>query len=257
MSHMQQEIRIRAEHHISDFIPNLAKHDIVAFAVIRPPSSGQVILSMHQLVTIEISDWDLECIPHFFEKHSVFYDIFGELLGEIRWQAEDYLVNHLDEILDFQLLPIESLVALRAEYDDKDYFYNWPGADDDDPDIQHIYAIMDTLDAIIDSRDGSDIRAQIRQTARGNGRSGFVYLLKSVSGHWKIGRAVNPNDRLKTFTVHLPFEVTYEHLIPTSHMAEAEAALHAQYAHKRVNGEWFALDEVDVARIKSIKSLDL
>lgn len=84
---------------------------------------------------------------------------------------------------------------------------------------------------------------------------GYVYLIKSSTGHWKIGRSKNPKDRLKTFGVILPFEVQYEHLIPADDMCKAESALHEKYAEKRVNGEWFLLTEDDIADIKAIERM--
>lgn len=89
-------------------------------------------------------------------------------------------------------------------------------------------------------------------------RPGFVYLLKSPStGHWKIGRTRNPADRRKTFNVKLPFDVEYEHLIPSNDMNKAEAMLHAKYADKRLDGEWFDLDDNDIDWIKSFDRLDM
>lgn len=86
-------------------------------------------------------------------------------------------------------------------------------------------------------------------------RAGFVYLLRSASGFWKIGKTKNPQNRIETFSVKLPFEVEYEHLIPCADMSSAEIQLHQRFATKRTNGEWFALTDEDVAIIKSIQSL--
>lgn len=88
-----------------------------------------------------------------------------------------------------------------------------------------------------------------------NGVNGFVYLIKSSSGFWKIGRTVDPANRMKTFSVKLPFEVEYEHLIPCADMVRAELQLHERFFSKRANGEWFNLDEADVAEIKAIEKL--
>lgn len=82
--------------------------------------------------------------------------------------------------------------------------------------------------------------------------AGFVYLLRSSSGYYKIGRTKDPNDRIATFAVKLPFEVEYEHIISCSDMMEMERSLHARYADRRVNGEWFDLNAEDIAYIKSI-----
>lgn len=82
-------------------------------------------------------------------------------------------------------------------------------------------------------------------------RSGYVYILKQIGGtYYKIGRTNNPDNRLATFSVKLPFEVQYEHLIKTDDMYALEAELHARYAHCRVGGEFFALSPDDLAAIK-------
>lgn len=84
--------------------------------------------------------------------------------------------------------------------------------------------------------------------------SGYVYLLKSENGHYKIGKAKNPDNRLKTFTVKLPFKVEYICTIQTVDMGELEAALHEQYETKRIDGEWFNLEPEDIEYIKGMAS---
>lgn len=85
-----------------------------------------------------------------------------------------------------------------------------------------------------------------------NNRAGYVYLVKSSTGYYKIGRTIDPDDRMRTFSVKLPFEVAYEHLIKTSDMFMLESQLHNKFHKKRINGEWFILDESDVEYIKSL-----
>lgn len=83
-------------------------------------------------------------------------------------------------------------------------------------------------------------------------RQGFVYLLQSDTGFYKIGRTKNPKSRSKTFGVQLPFEVKFIATIATPDMHSLEAELHAHFASKRVNGEWFNLSPEDVGYIKSL-----
>lgn len=85
--------------------------------------------------------------------------------------------------------------------------------------------------------------------------AGYVYLVRSVSGHYKIGRARNVRDRMKTFDIKLPFEVALDHVIRCADYKTAELALHQRYADRRVDGEWFALTEGDIAAIKQIESM--
>lgn len=83
--------------------------------------------------------------------------------------------------------------------------------------------------------------------------AGYVYLLNEVNGdHYKIGRTRNPENRLQTFNVKLPYRVEYTHLIETDDMYTLEAQLHSRYNHCRVDGEWFALTPSEVAEIKSL-----
>lgn len=85
--------------------------------------------------------------------------------------------------------------------------------------------------------------------------SGYVYLLRAHDDLYKIGHTKHPHNRLHTFEVRLPFEVTYEHLIPCENRLIAESTLHKRYARARVHGEWFRLTEAQVAEIKAIERM--
>lgn len=85
-------------------------------------------------------------------------------------------------------------------------------------------------------------------------KPGYVYLLKSDKGHYKIGRTVNPESRSKTFGIQLPFDVAFECLIKTENMFGLEVELHARFADKRTTGEWFDLSPEDVEYIKGLVS---
>ena len=92
-------------------------------------------------------------------------------------------------------------------------------------------------------------QADETSSVRPSGVSGFVYLLRSPHG-FKIGCARNPSRRIAQFVTMLPFEITIDHTIPAPDMYAAEWALHGQFQSKRIRGEWFSLDETDVAEIK-------
>lgn len=83
-------------------------------------------------------------------------------------------------------------------------------------------------------------------------RAGYVYILKSPTGAYKIGRTSDPDNRLKTFEVRLPFEVEYEHLIKTDDMYELESVLHTCFKDVCINREWFRLTETEVQLLKGI-----
>jgi hypothetical protein len=85
---------------------------------------------------------------------------------------------------------------------------------------------------------------------------GYVYLVKEVNGtHHKIGRTAQPDNRLKTFNVKLPYQVKYHHLIRTSDMYRLERELHTHFADKRVDGEWFTLTDDDIQYICSLQDV--
>ncbi len=96
-------------------------------------------------------------------------------------------------------------------------------------------------------------KKEVKGTTEVITRAGYVYLVNEVNGvHYKIGRAVDPDDRIRTFNVKLPYKVELEAVIPTMDMIGLEAELHALFADKRVDGEWFALEPADVDYIKSL-----
>jgi hypothetical protein len=82
--------------------------------------------------------------------------------------------------------------------------------------------------------------------------SGYVYLIQSPTKYFKIGRTKDPDDRIRTFEVKLPFEVEYVCLIKAFDMYRLEKELHEKYDNKRSNGEWFELTEADVMEIKEM-----
>lgn len=88
-----------------------------------------------------------------------------------------------------------------------------------------------------------------------NSRKGYVYVLAAIHDPtiFKIGRTNNPKDRLRTFSVKLPFDVEYLHTIQTDDMYALESKLHRRFASKRVNGEWFKLSADDLEFLKGMK----
>lgn len=88
-------------------------------------------------------------------------------------------------------------------------------------------------------------RVHKQWSAEHSPKGGYIYLLRSMSGYYKIGRSKNPDNRIKTFSVKLPFEVEYVVVIPSDDMIEFEKSWHDWFADKRVNGEWFSLTNDD------------
>lgn len=107
--------------------------------------------------------------------------------------------------------------------------------------------LISEIPNILDSRQHRLPRTRIQSP-----RAGYVYLLQSPTGAYKIGRSRNPQDRLRTFQIKLPFEVEYVCVIRCADMVALEAELHRAFEHKRLNGEWFALTGNDIEFIKGL-----
>lgn len=80
----------------------------------------------------------------------------------------------------------------------------------------------------------------------------YVYLMRDNSnGYHKIGISNTPEYREKTLQSEKPsIEMLVCKKFPTRKIAEAiESALHTAYSQQRVRGEWFNLNDEDVAAI--------
>jgi len=81
-------------------------------------------------------------------------------------------------------------------------------------------------------------------------RTGYVYVLNSDSGFYKIGRTLKPTSRIKTFSVKLPYMVTYRLVIKSDDYVQLEKDLHERYSDVRVDGEWFNLTPQDIVDLQ-------
>lgn len=77
---------------------------------------------------------------------------------------------------------------------------------------------------------------------------GFVYMIQRAdTNQFKIGYSSNVPNRLTAFGIALPFEVRLIASHRTDDSVETEAMWHKRFAGNRINGEWFALSEQEVA----------
>ena len=86
-------------------------------------------------------------------------------------------------------------------------------------------------------------------------RFGYVYILKSQDGLYKIGKSVDPEVRIKSMGVLLPFAIEPIHFIPSDDYSAAESILHRRFRGRRVRGEWFQLDPFEVEWLLSLTEL--
>jgi hypothetical protein len=84
----------------------------------------------------------------------------------------------------------------------------------------------------------------------------FVYVIKSDHGY-KIGITHLPEKRSRLIGTHLPFKSNVIRLYPTKKQTtrEIEKWIHGYFKQKRLNGEWFALDDIDIAKIDALMLL--
>lgn len=117
-------------------------------------------------------------------------------------------------------------------------------------DLDSLNQILIRLSDVLEAKEPVKPKREKPQVARDP--SGYVYLLQSPTGTYKIGRTKNPADRMHTFSVKLPFEVEYVCVIPTDDRFTLERTLHRKFKAQRVNGEFFRLSPEDVEYIKGL-----
>ncbi|MEE2768806.1 MAG: GIY-YIG nuclease family protein [Actinomycetota bacterium] len=80
---------------------------------------------------------------------------------------------------------------------------------------------------------------------------GYVYLMQ-WKDEYKIGKAVEVERRQKRLALELDRDITLLHTIFSTDYTRAELELHRKFEDKCLHGEWFALDQDDVAWLMSI-----
>lgn len=80
---------------------------------------------------------------------------------------------------------------------------------------------------------------------------GYVYIISSELGYYKIGRTKNVTVRMNQ-QKSLPLKVELVHTIPCDDDTKFEKELHERFNEKRKSGEWFELSDVYIESLKSI-----
>ena len=81
----------------------------------------------------------------------------------------------------------------------------------------------------------------------------FVYIVSDGLGHYKIGYTLYPTQRLSQIDIG-PTRLKRIAIIPlpgAGHNVEKE--LHEKYKNKKIRGEWFALNDVDLVYLKKLE----
>lgn len=82
---------------------------------------------------------------------------------------------------------------------------------------------------------------------------GYIYLIKTETGLYKIGKAKDLGKRLKPFSVNFPMRWELIHSFRSGDYSKAEEDLHNKFNDKRDVGEWFRLSPSDVIFITSLQ----
>lgn len=159
--------------------------------------------------------------------------LVGELLYDAYYQRDK-------DVESFRIQRYREGLKLFAEIENKTPFDPPTGV------MENIQAAREILARVKNRKAQPAKKEQVRTTP------GYVYLIRSSTGFFKIGHTKNPENRMATFNVKLPFEVEFVCLISTEDMIVLEKTLHRQFANKRVNGEWFDLTTEDVEYIKGL-----
>lgn len=83
-------------------------------------------------------------------------------------------------------------------------------------------------------------------------KKGFVYLIHAENGLYKIGKTLDVEKRMIPFSVHFPMKWELDTVIETPDYHLLEIFLHDMFNYKQVIGEWFGLNEYEVALIRCL-----
>ncbi len=85
---------------------------------------------------------------------------------------------------------------------------------------------------------------------------GYVYIMYSASGHYKIGKSINPFDRARTIGTQMPFPVHLIYAAKVDDMGAMERFLHHLFRYSRVHGEWFTFTRENLQWLTTGEWLD-
>ena len=83
-------------------------------------------------------------------------------------------------------------------------------------------------------------------------KRGWIYIIRA-NKYYKIGRAQKPIERYSQLATLPPWPTEVVHTFESEDYYVMEKELHDLFSPKRVNGEWFALDDNDVEFLRSLQ----
>lgn len=91
----------------------------------------------------------------------------------------------------------------------------------------------------------------VSQTKKTKNNEGYVYLIEG-DGYHKVGKAINPGDRLSTLQVGSPYKLSLIRTWKVFDMTDGEYLVKQAFQEKLVRGEWYAIAKSDIDKIDSI-----
>jgi hypothetical protein len=219
----------------------------------------------------------IEIVPDKHEYYGQWYatPLIHLTVGEWAFEVSGYGVNPLDDELHFNNFQYMKAIEIAFEFKkafESSYMTVVQGRKIVTNPIRITTISVDYLDIYMEDarfllQVGYDpfglsdiieiIKKEIKSRRFNNKLSpGFVYLIKSVDGFYKIGMSEKPIKRISHLGVKLPFPIEVKHLIKTNQRYKAEKIFQNRFEDKRVRGEWFSLNEADIDYITSFTELN-
>lgn len=85
--------------------------------------------------------------------------------------------------------------------------------------------------------------------------SGYIYVIRSENGKYKIGKAQDVNKRLQSLQTGTPEKLELVLTIKTSNKNVLETICHRQFSSKKIRGEWFSLTDDDLNWLSNLPTL--
>lgn len=221
------EVRLDEQARLSDFFTNVLKK--------KQTSQGNNLF-LDGLLNSKLSELGHDAITEMMAMArdilSDYHQSILQLSEEARAEIENY-ISALERELQRRVIIQQEIIARQQQQEE----------------LRREREILEQQRRLKEQQD-KERREYEKRLANANKYAGYVYVVRSESGHYKIGRTKNPADRIKTFNVKLPFEVVYIAVLETDDMYALEKRLHRHFKAKRVNGEWFSLSIEDIEYIQ-------